>query len=171
MKIGRYAGLMGLCALLGCASNVEEEDRVVRLGLGTECASAAPTAQGFHGFDFQSPFTYSTPSCYKGVVYDVYNYDGNLGTSEVALETRVRWGSGSPAVADCEAAVVFSNLFEISAGGPVRYLESKSAYGVVSNGTCLVPALSWTTEMIRGRSYRVSAGARLRRPPLRRRGV
>lgn len=161
MKIRGYVLLASACMVLGCGSEDQQgpEPGVVFSELGVECGDAAPTALACHAFDFTSPFTYSEASCYKGQVYDVYAYNGNLGTTAASLETRVSWASSTPSLADCSKAVVFSNLFLIF--GPLKsFIASKSAYGRVVDGKCIVPSVSWTNEMATGNDYRLSVGAR-----------
>jgi hypothetical protein len=146
--------------LVNCAANVDSEYASSTQEIGVECANAQPTASYCHGLNVTSPFTYSTTSCFKGVVYDVVNYDGNLGASSAALETRVRWGSPAPSLADCTKAVVFSDLFYIW-GGASYHAGAKSAYGKVVAGACVVPSLSWgSSEMYRGGNWRIAASAR-----------
>lgn len=154
-----YSLAVSIGLLVGCGGSAEPDVQPVLAAIGIECGSAAPTEQACHGLNFASAFTYNTASCFKAVVLDVRGYDGNLGSSSAALETRVRWGSSPPVPEDCSSAVVLSDLFE-SVGGQYTYLGHKSAYGQVVAGACVVPSLSWGSEMVRGHDYRVAAGAR-----------
>lgn len=145
--------------LVGCAGNAEPELGQDSQAIGVECANAIPTQVACHGLSYASPFSYSTTSCFKAVVLDVYNYDGNLGTTPATLQTRVSWASAVPALADCANAAVLSDLFEI-VGAQFTYLGSQVAHGQVVSGACLAPSLAWNGEMSKGHSYRVTASAR-----------
>ena len=75
-------------AFAGCAIDAAGDDSLVddvmeedvegveeaEQAMGVECANAAATATFVGGIDYDSPQTYNTTSCYKGVVLDVSKY-------------------------------------------------------------------------------------------------
>jgi hypothetical protein len=158
-KSGRnWLGATLLCTLAGCASSGEQPDQVSE-ALGPECANASATAAFIKGISVTSPQTYDAFHCFKGQVYDVSDYDGNVGAATApTLSTVVKWVDATPAVGDCANAWVASDLFQWLGGW--QYLGSQSGNGLVKRGVCWVPSVLWTTEMQPGQLYRVTASAR-----------
>ncbi|WP_437286657.1 hypothetical protein [Sorangium sp. So ce406] len=174
-------------ALTGCAVDaagddspvddmVEEDVEVVEeaeQAMGVECANAAATATFVGGIDYSSPQTYNTASCYKGVVLDVSNYSSlyaqNPSGSVFPGRTTVEWADSLPALSDpdrivkCNSTYVAADLFE-RVGGNWVYKTTKESLGAwtpfFDGGFCAGPAVSFSSEMQAGKTYRVSATAR-----------
>jgi len=159
--------------LVGCGSSsaVEQAQAQAEQGLGMECLRAQATVTFTDGISVTSPRTYNTASCYKGQVYDVMKYGQStsisVGTGGVVgfgtASTAVKWADDAPTVADCPNAWVASDLFLLinegtGGSGPIA---SRSGYGRVSNGACVLPSVTWDAAIMSpGRSYRVTATAR-----------
>ncbi|WP_437810813.1 hypothetical protein [Sorangium sp. So ce1078] len=176
-------------ALAGCAVDATDDDALVddvvegdvveenvaeaEQAMGIECGSAATTASFFGGINYTSPQSYSTTSCYKGVVLDVQNYSSsyaqNPSGSVFPGRTTVEWADSLPTLADpdrlsrCESAYVAADLFE-KVGQSWVYKTSKESLGswtpFFDGGFCAGPGVSFSSEMQAGKTYRISATAR-----------
>ncbi|MGK3969015.1 hypothetical protein WMF01_51560 [Sorangium sp. So ce1667] len=171
-------------ALAGCAVDAADDDLLVddvmeedveeaEQALGVECANAAATATFAGGINYNSPQSYNTTSCYKGVVLDVSNYSSlyaqNPSGSVFPGRTTVEWADSLPAFADpdhvakCESAFVAADLFE-KVGSSWVHRTSKESLGswtpFFDGGFCAGPAVSFSSEMQAGKTYRISATAR-----------
>ena len=152
---------------------VEEDVEQAEQALGVECANAATTATFVGGIKYDSPQSYNTTSCYKGVVLDVSNYSSlyaqNPSGSVFPGRTSVEWADSLPAFADpdhvarCESAFVAADLFE-KVGNSWVHRTSKESLGswtpFFDGGFCAGPAVSFASEMLAGKTYRISATAR-----------
>ena len=171
-------------ALAGCAVDAADDDSLVddvmeedvdqaEQALGVECANAAATATFVGGINYNSPQTYNTTNCYKGVVLDVSNYSSlyaqNPSGSVFPGRTTVEWADSLPAFADpdheakCESTFVAADLFE-KVGSSWVHKTSKESLGswtpFFDGGFCAGPAVSFSSEMQAGKTYRISATAR-----------
>ncbi|WP_437754345.1 hypothetical protein [Sorangium sp. So ce1389] len=152
---------------------VEEDVDQAEQAMGVECANAAATATFVGGINYNSPQTYNTSSCYKGVVLDVSSYSSlyaqNPSGSVFPGRTTVEWADSLPAFADpdrvakCESTYVAADLFE-KVGSSWVHKISKESLGswtpFFDGGFCAGPAVSFSSEMQAGKTYRVSATAR-----------
>jgi len=164
--------VFGLLVGCGSSSDVEQEQAQAEQALGIECLRAQSTIFT-NGISVTSPRTYNPPSCYKGQVYDVMDYEqsasgtfggGGAGPTVGTASTVVTWADDAPTLAACPNAWVASDLFLIvhegSSGGSGP-IASRSGYGRVAGGACELPSVTWdNTIMPPGRSYRVTATAR-----------
>lgn len=171
-------------ALAGCAIDATGEDAldgdVVEEGvaeaeqaMGVECAGAAATATFVGGIKYNSPQSYSTPSCYKGVVLDVQSYSSlytqNPSGAVFPGRTTVDWADSLPIPSDpdhvvrCESTYVAADLFE-KVGSSWVYKTSKESFGswtpFFDSAFCAGPGVSFSSEMQAGKTYRISATAR-----------
>ncbi|WP_437926076.1 hypothetical protein WMF37_44720 [Sorangium sp. So ce291] len=152
---------------------VEEDVDQAEQALGVECANAAATATFVGGINYNSPQSYNTTSCYKGVVLDVSNYSSlyaqNPSGSVFPGRTTVEWADSLPSLSDadhvakCESTFVAADLFE-KVGSSWVHKTSKESLGVwtpfFDGGFCAGPAVSFSSEMQAGKTYRISATAR-----------
>ncbi|WP_437503859.1 hypothetical protein [Sorangium sp. So ce1099] len=152
---------------------VEEDVDQAEQALGVECANASTTASFVGGINYNSPQSYNTTSCYKGVVLDVTNYSSlyaqNPSGSVFPGSTTVEWADSLPAFADpdheakCESTFVAADLFE-KVGNSWVHRTSKESLGIwtpfFDGGFCAGPAVSFSSEMQAGKTYRISATAR-----------
>ncbi|KYG09898.1 hypothetical protein BE21_15400 [Sorangium cellulosum] len=171
-------------ALAGCAVDATDEDALVddvvdedlaeaEQASGVECAGAAATAAFVGGINTTSPQSYSTASCYKGVVLDVQSYSSlyaqNPSGSVFPGRTTVEWADGLPTLADpdriakCESTYLAADLFE-KVGPSWVYKTTKESLGIwtpfFDGGFCAGPGVSFSSEMQAGKTYRISATAR-----------
>ncbi|WP_437305215.1 hypothetical protein [Sorangium sp. So ce388] len=152
---------------------VEEDVDQAEQALGVECANAAATATFVGGINYNSPQTYNTSSCYKGVVLDVSSYSSlyaqNPSGSVFPGRTTVEWADSLPAFEDadhearCEITYVAADLFE-KVGSSWVHKTTKESLGswtpFFDGGFCAGPAVSFSSEMQAGKTYRISATAR-----------
>ncbi|WP_437830398.1 hypothetical protein [Sorangium sp. So ce1153] len=152
---------------------VEEDVDQAEQAMGVECANAAATATFVGGINYNSPQTYNTSSCYKGVVLDVSSYSSlyaqNPSGSVFPGRTTVEWADSLPAFEDeghearCESTYVAADLFE-KVGSSWVHKTSKESLGswtpFFDGGFCAGPAVSFSSEMQAGKTYRISATAR-----------
>ncbi|WP_437315568.1 hypothetical protein [Sorangium sp. So ce385] len=171
-------------ALAGCAVDATDEDALAddvveedvaeaEQAMGVECAGAAATATFVGGINYTSPQSYSTASCYKGVVLDVQSYSSlyaqNPSGSVFPGRTTVDWADSLPAFADpdhvatCESTYLAADLFE-KVGSSWVYKTTKESLGIwtpfFDGGFCAGPGVSFSSEMQAGKTYRISATAR-----------
>jgi hypothetical protein len=154
MNMGRvisHMGIVSVCAsalvLSGCLGSAEGEGFEEEVGeteqaMGLECAGAAATASFTGSADWVSVQTYSTPSCFKGVVVDVNNIlkPGGVATA------LVYWADSVPTTqAACEASYIAADVFRWVSGS-WSYSFSMDDHGV------------WNAASRRGVSSRGSLG-------------
>ncbi|XXY54052.1 hypothetical protein WME91_23265 [Sorangium sp. So ce269] len=152
---------------------VEEDVEEAEQAMGVECANAAATATFVGGIKYNSPQSYNTTNCYKGVVLDVTQYSSlyaqNPSGSVFPGRTTVEWADSLPTFADpdhvarCESTYVAADLFE-KVGTSWVHRTSKESLGswtpFFDGGFCAGPAVSFSSEMQAGKTYRISATAR-----------
>ncbi|WP_437598612.1 hypothetical protein WMF28_38290 [Sorangium sp. So ce590] len=156
-------GVVSLCmsglVLSGCLGSAEGEAFEEDLGeteqaIGVECAGAAATESFTGSADWVSAQTYSTTSCYKGVVVDV-NSILNVGGVAIA---NMYWADSVPTTqAACEDSWVQGDVFKWISGSWVHQF-SMEENGHWTAGTCQPPMVG--TGVTPGGTYRFSMTAR-----------
>lgn len=162
-------GLVGLM-LAGCtvdAASVEEVDEAQQ-SLDTGCVTAPLALQAVGGLDHTTPQVYDPPGCYKGQVIEIMNLSpefvgpGNIQSGGIY----VSWADVGPGTKTaCEASKVRALLFE-KRGSSWVTLADKTVTGEFHPAGggwlayCNAPALSFTSELKAGKTYRVALTGR-----------
>ncbi len=156
--------LIGL-GLAGCSVDTASVEEIAELeeNLDATCVTAPISAQGVGFLDYTSPRTYNPPECYKGQVVEIANLSpyyvglGNIQSGGIY----VTWADSDPGTkAACEASKVRALLFEKQGSSWVTLADQtvSGKYHAAGGGWsayCNPPALSFTSQLKAGKTYRV----------------
>lgn len=125
------------------------------------CATIASDATYSHGILFTSPTTYNRAGCFKAAVVDVFDYGPQIGGGFTGA-TIVRWNAPLPTTQSaCQALWLGSQLYLGSDGLWIK-IDSRSANGVWSGGSCLKPSMFYSENVMPtdGAAFRITASGR-----------
>ena len=154
----------------GCAVDAvsDEEIAEVEEHRDASCVTAPLSGQAVGFFDHTTPQQYNQPGCYKGQVFEIMNLSPNyVGVGNIQSGgIYVTWADAEPGTKTaCEASKVRALLFEKQGSSWVT-LGDKTAtgkYHAAGGGWgayCNPPAVSFTSELTAGKTYRVALTGR-----------
>jgi hypothetical protein len=157
--------LFGL-GLAGCTVDAasDEEFAEIEEQLDASCVPGPLSVQAVGGVNYTSPQTYNPQGCYKGQVAEIMNLSpyyvglGNIQSGGIY----VTWADAEPGTkAACEASKVRALLFEKTGSSWVTLADETvtGEYHAAGGGWsayCNPPALSFTSQLKAGKTYRVA---------------